>query len=121
MNAAGSTFAVLAAAVHVYAFYLESVAWGAPKTNAVFGVSRGEAETLRLMAFNQGFYNLFLALGVLAGVVFGLPEVSAFALASMLGAAVVLAFSAQRGPRGPLVQGTFPALALLTLLLGRFA
>ena len=74
MNVAGYIFAALAAVVHVYIFVLESILWTAPKTRATFGVkSEEEALTTKPLAFNQGFYNLFLAIvsviGISSGVV----------------------------------------------------
>jgi putative membrane protein len=106
--------AVLAAAIHVYIFALESLMWMNPATRAVFRVRTTEAaETLRPMAFNQGFYNLFLALGVVVGWLMTLYGDAVWvqtgigmmllALASMAGAA--------------LVQGAAPALALVLILL----
>jgi putative membrane protein len=58
---AALVFAALAALVHVYIWVLESLLWTAPRTRAVFGTSEEEAATTKLLALNQGFYNLFLA------------------------------------------------------------
>lgn len=116
-------FTVLAALLHVYIWVLESFRWTEPSTRRTFGVSEADAEVLRPMAFNQGFYNLFLAIITLVGV--GLLKSehwvgSALALAgtgSMLGAAIVLVAHDRRMVRAALVQGTLPALAVLFLLL----
>ena len=48
--------------LHVYIFVLESLQWTAPRTRATFGTTLEEAEATKLLAFNQGFYNLFLAI-----------------------------------------------------------
>jgi putative membrane protein len=61
MIAAALVFAGLAALLHVYIFVLESFLWTAPRTRAVFGTTAEEAQTTKFLAFNQGFYNLFLA------------------------------------------------------------
>ncbi len=62
--------ALVAALLHVGFFYLESIAFARPRTWARFGLAtQAEADVVRPMAFNQGFYNLFLALGVVAGLV----------------------------------------------------
>jgi putative membrane protein len=62
--------AVVASALHVLFFVLESLLWSKPDIHRRFGVgSPSEAAVVRPMAYNQGFYNLALALGVLAGVV----------------------------------------------------
>jgi putative membrane protein len=83
--------------------------------------SAEEAETLRPMAYNQGFYNLFLAFGVFIGIVLTWVDeyrtaglaVMIFACLSMVLAAVVLITSNRRMARAALVQGAFPALALI--------
>ena len=124
MRIAGLVFAALAAAVHVYIFVLESLQWTSARTRAVFGTTAEEAETTKLLAFNQGFYNLFLAvvtgLGVI-GVVQGYTNVGAalvFAGAgSMLAAALVLIASSPAKARAAAVQGAFPALAVALLAL----
>ncbi len=65
---AGLILTGIAALLHVYIFWLESFAWtGAAR--GVFGTSREEAEATRELAFNQGFYNLFLAILVAVGTV----------------------------------------------------
>jgi len=127
---AGCLLAAVAALVHVYIFVLESLRWTAESTRRVFGVrSAADAETMRALAFNQGFYNLFLALGALTGVVLllftGAREagfaVAAFALLSMVLAAVVLVASSPRLVRAALVQGAAPLLAVVLLALGMSA
>src|SRR6201993_1264509 len=97
MITAGLVFAGLAALLHVYIFTMESLTWTAPRTRATFGTTAEEAETTKLLAFNQGFYNLFLAIvsGVgIAAVEMGHNAVGAaliFAgVGSMASAAVVL-------------------------------
>ena len=122
MLIAALVLAGLAAAVHVYIFWLESLAFMTAGRKA-FGVRREDAEIMRPWAFNQGFYNLFLAIGVVAGL--GLrtanPDaglaIIVFAVASMLTAALVLAGSDRSKAKGALVQGLFPALFFGALLL----
>ena len=83
MILAGLVLAALAAALHVFIFYLESFAW-TTRARGVFGTSAEEAEATRELAFNQGFYNLFLAIAVFVGI-------AAFALGSdTVGATLVL-------------------------------
>ncbi|MET0317260.1 MAG: DUF1304 domain-containing protein, partial [Rhodococcus fascians] len=63
MPVIASIFAAVAAALHVVIFFMESVAWTKPAVWRRFGVaSQADADVVRPMAFNQGFYNLFLAL-----------------------------------------------------------
>ncbi|MBC7462208.1 MAG: DUF1304 domain-containing protein [Thermoleophilia bacterium] len=62
--------ASIAAAFHVLAFVLESVLWMHRSVYRRFGVAGdADAEAMRVMAFNQGFYNLALALVVIIGLV----------------------------------------------------
>jgi putative membrane protein len=125
MIAAGLVFAALAAILHVYIFVMESLTWTSPRTRATFGTTAEEAETTKLLAFNQGFYNLFLAvvsgLGI-AAIILRHNAVGAaliFAgVGSMAAAAVVLLLSAPEKARAAVTQGTFPVIAIVLLLLG---
>ena len=123
----GSVFAAIAALIHVYIFVLESVNWTKESTRRVFGVRSAEdAELMKPLAYNQGFYNLFLALGVAAGLVMimliGVVQagyaVALFALLSMVLAAVVLITSNPKLARSALIQGAAPLLGLVFLILG---
>ena len=116
-------FTALAALLHVYIWVLESFRWTEPATRKTFGVSQDDAQVLAPMAYNQGFYNLFLAIITFVGLALLKSEHSvgsALALAgtaSMLGAAVVLVTHDRTMVRAALTQGTLPALAVLFLLL----
>ena len=112
-------FAGLAALLHFYIFVLESLRWTAPRTRAVFGTSAEEAETTKTLAFNQGFYNLFLAVIAVIGIVMvgtGRQSVGAAlifaAVGSMLAAAVVLITSSPDKARAAVIQGAFPLIAV---------
>jgi putative membrane protein len=125
MITAALIFAVLAALLHVYIFTMESLTWTSPRTRKTFGTTPEEAETTKLLAFNQGFYNLFLAmiagLGI-AGIAMGHKAVGAaliFAgVGSMAAAAVVLLLSAPDKARAAVTQGTFAAIAIVLLAIG---
>jgi len=58
---------LLPALIHLYIFVLESFLWGKPRTNQTFGLRPADVEATRPFAFNQGVYNLLLAVAVLAG------------------------------------------------------
>ncbi|SPM43289.1 Uncharacterized membrane protein [Mycobacterium numidiamassiliense] len=125
MITAGLIFAALAALLHVYIFVMESLTWTSPRTRAAFGTTPEEAETTRLLAFNQGFYNLFLAIVSAIGIAeigTGRTAVGAalvFAgVGSMAAAAVVLLLSAPDKARAAITQGTFPLIAVVLLILG---
>jgi putative membrane protein len=130
MNAAfavvGSVFVFIAAVIHLGFFALESVLWSRPSTWRQFGVSnQADADVLRPMAYNQGFYNVFLALGAGIGLVLlgtgfsteGGIAIAMFALSSMVLAAVVLITSNPKMLRGALIQGAAPLLGLVFLVL----
>jgi putative membrane protein len=122
---AGLVFAALAAVLHVYIFTMESLTWTSPRTRKVFGTTAEEAETTKLLALNQGFYNLFLAIvtGIgIAAVAMGHKSVGVAlvftGVGSMAAAAVVLLLSAPGKARAGLTQGTPPAIAVVLLALG---
>jgi putative membrane protein len=122
MITAALLFASLAALVHVYIFVLESVTWTSPRSRKVFGTTVDEAQTTKMLAFNQGFYNLFLAIVTAAGIVaivIGHRSVGAalvFAgVGSMLAAATVLLASSPDKARAAITQGAFPLVAVVLL------
>lgn len=125
MNVAGYIFAGLAAAVHVYIFVLESILWTAPKTRATFGVkSAEEAITTQPLAFNQGFYNLFLAIVSVIGIVIAATGSASVGIAlvlagtgSMVAAGLVLILSSPDKARAAVVQMLFPAIAVVLLVI----
>lgn len=54
--------------MHVYIFCLESIAWTSEHARKNFGTGTvDEASAQRELAFNQGFYNLFLAVVAFTG------------------------------------------------------
>jgi putative membrane protein len=125
MVVVGLVLAAVAALVHVFIFYLESIAWTGPRARATFGTSEEDAQTTKLLAFNQGFYNLFLAVSVLVGIVLvavgatvaGATLVFAGA-GSMAAAALVLLISSPDKAGSALKQGAVPALAVIVLAIG---
>lgn len=126
MIPASLVFAFIAALLHVYIFSMESVTWTRPATWQRFGVaSQADADTTRPLAYNQGFYNLFLAVGALLGIGAVLLGQAAIgwtlifsACGSMLLAAAVLALTGRKYLRAAATQGTTPLLAVVLGLLG---
>jgi putative membrane protein len=124
MLTAALIFAGLAALLHVYIFVMESLTWTSPRTRKVFGTSAQEAETTKLLAFNQGFYNLFLAIvsavGIIA-IVMGHKQIGAAlvlaGVGSMLAAAVVLLAASPDKARAAVTQGVFPLIAVVLLVI----
>jgi len=125
MQIVGLVLVALAAAIHVYIFALESLWWTGERARATFGTSEEDARVTRQLAFNQGFYNLFLAIAVALGVLlfaFGNQLVGTTLIftgaGSMVAAGLVLALSSPAKLRAALVQAAPPALGLLALGLG---
>jgi putative membrane protein len=113
-------FASIGILFHTLAFVLESLLFMRPAVYKRFqSRNEEEAKAARLFAFNQGFYNLFLAAGCLAGLLLwhhGIALVGAtlvmFTCACMLGAALVLLYTSRRMWRPALYQGLPPAMVL---------
>jgi putative membrane protein len=119
--------AALAALVHVWFFAMESLWFMRPSVWRRFGLgSEAEAGTVRSFAYNQGFYNLFLAIGVMAALALLATgnKVSAstlllFACGSMVAAGLVLVSHDRSFARAAAVQAVPPLAAILTLFLFR--
>lgn len=127
MIIAGLVFAGLAAALHLYIFWMESLAWDGAAARRTFGTTDAEVEPTRALAFNQGFYNLFLALAAFAGIIVtaaGAPAVGLTLVltgaGSMLAAALVLLLSSPDKRAAAVKQGFLPLLAVVATVVGLF-
>jgi putative membrane protein len=69
MNLVTQLFAMVAALFHVTAFVLESFLFHRSSVQTFLLGKPEPAAGVRLWAFNQGFYNLFLAAGPIAGLI----------------------------------------------------
>ena len=124
MPLVASLAALLAAAFHVLFFVLESVTFSQPSVAARFGMTTPEQiAAVRPMAFNQGFYNLFLAIGIVgglalvaAGSVDAGRAVVLFACACMVGAGAVLLSTNRRFVRSAAIQALPPLVAIVVAL-----
>lgn len=111
---------LLAAVIHLLIFWMESVGWRRPAVWARFNVAdQAQADANRDLAFNQGFYNLFLAIGAIVGVILIAtgPQVAGYALVfvttgSMLAASLVLLTLGRRFAAAALTQGLAPLIGL---------
>ncbi|GAA1601606.1 DUF1304 domain-containing protein [Leucobacter chromiireducens] len=120
----GLVLAGAAALLHVFIFYLESIAWTSARARAVFGITAEEAHATRELAFNQGFYNLFLAVAALLGALLTALGHQAVGLTlvftgvgSMLAAALVLALSSPDKRAAAFKQGALPLFSVAALAL----
>lgn len=125
MKFVSGTLILLSALIHLLFFKLESLDFMNPDILDRFGLDEVGAEYVRVWAFNQGFYNLFLALGLLVaffllylakkwaqGLILAL-----FILMTMVGAGLVLYYSAPQKALAALIQSGPPLLAILSLAL----
>ena len=117
----GMVAAFLAAALHVFIFYIESFAW-TTRALSVFGIDRESAEVTKEMAFNQGFCDLFLAIEVFVGIaVYFLASPTAgltlalFGVGSMLAAALLLFATSPDKRSAAIKQGFLPLVAAAAL------
>jgi putative membrane protein len=116
--------AVVAALIHLYFFVLESLWFLRPAVWRRFGVtSDADARIVRSFAYNQGWYNLFLAAGVAIGI--GLVAVgdaasgraiTLFACGSMVAAGAVLVAHNSSFLRAAAIQAVPPFIAILAIV-----
>lgn len=123
MNSVGQAAALLAALIHVAIFAMESLFFARPAIRSRFRVGAEDVAAVRPWAFNQGFYNLFLAIGCFTGLILlhASSEPAGRALValtcgSMLGAALVLIGTDRRMARAAALQGLLPLIALILLI-----
>jgi len=116
--------AVVAALVHTWFFVLESLWFMRPTVYRRFGIqSDDEAKVVRSFAYNQGFYNLFLAAGIAVAVALvGTGDlvsgraIALFACGSMVAAGIVLYLFDRRFLRAAAIQVVPPLVAILAIL-----
>lgn len=120
--------AALAGLLHVWIFVMESLIFDRPSIHGRFGVRAQDVPVARPWAYNQGFYNLFLGIGALVGVVVAASGQHGVGLAlvlmgcgSMLAAAVVLLASDRTKAQAAATQGTLPLLAVVTAVVALVA
>lgn len=125
MLAVAVVLTFIAALLHIYIFVLESIRWENETARKTFLISSlQEAKDTKFFAFNQGFYNLMLAIEAIIGAIaliagshtVGLV-LSIAGVGSMLAAAVLLFCTSAPHRGAALKQGTIPLVALIFLLL----
>ena len=116
--------AVVAALVHTWFFVLESLWFMRPTVYRRFGIaSEADAQIVRSFAYNQGFYNLFLAAGIAVAVALvGTGDavsgraIALFGCGSMVAAGIVLYLYNPRFLRAAAIQVVPPLVAILAIL-----
>lgn len=123
MNLVTQVFAVVAVLFHVGVFVLESVLFERPRVQRLLLGRPEPAAGVRRWAFNQGFYNLFLAAGPAIGIIaHHAGNTSAgralviYGCAFMAACGIVLYLSNRKSWRGALAQGAPPLIALIAAL-----
>ncbi|TIH34995.1 DUF1304 domain-containing protein [Subtercola vilae] len=125
MGILATVFVAIAALLHVYIFVMESIQWHQPAIWKRFGLtSQADADTTAPLAYNQGFYNLFLAVGAAVGLVLYYTAareagftLAVFTMASIVLAALVLLSTGRERLRSAALQGTPALLGLVFLLI----
>src|SRR5262245_39566081 len=120
MSAVAEIFAVIAGLFHVSAFVMESLLFHRSGVRRIMTGRAEDVPAVRIWAFNQGFYNLFLAAGAFAGVAAWMTDheivgdtLVLFSCGAMALAGVVLFSSDRRLWRGALGQFIPPAIAVV--------
>lgn len=112
----GATIAVsIVGILHVWFMIIESILWTKPLGRKVFRMSPEKAEITKVLAFNQGIYNGFLAAGLFWGAYSGDSKISVFFLGCVIIAGVVGAVTASKGI---LYVQALPAVIALTFVSG---
>lgn len=115
-------FFFVAAVMHVGFFIIESFLYQKPDGYKFFKISSKDHQATKTWAFNQGFYNLFLALGTFWGLYFVTQKqvmvagvLTGFCGMSMLAAGVVLWLSAPHLRKAAYYQIIPPLLGFISL------
>lgn len=116
--------AAVAALIHLYFFVLESLWFMRPAVWRRFGVtSDTDARIVRSFAYNQGWYNLFLAAGVGIGIELVATgdassgrAITLFACGSMVAAGIVLVANNRSFLRAAAIQAVPPLIAIIGIV-----
>ncbi len=125
----GLVLAAVAALIHVYIFVLESLQWTGDAARRTFDIESPQvAEITKPLAYNQGFYNLFLAIEIALGIVLVIADQRAVGLTlvlvgtgSMVAAGLVLMLSDRSKTSAALKQLLPPFLAILAIVVAQLA
>lgn len=123
MNIFVSICIFITAVLHCLFFKLESIDFMKANVLKKFGLTKDEGTIIKVWAFNQGFYNLFLALGLFFSLFLLNSEqtdkgvlLSSFILLTIIGAGVVLLYSSPKSYPAALLQSLPALIALISLL-----
>jgi putative membrane protein len=115
-------FFFIAALVHIYIFVLETFLFQKENGYKAFKMKKEDHEAVKPWALNQGFYNLFLAVGMFMGLYYvNQLEIKvagamvSFVGFSMVAAGLVLFVTNKKMRKGALVQMVPPLLGFFFL------
>lgn len=74
----------IVALLHIGFLVLEMILWDKPAGRKIFGLSKEDAATTKVLAANQGLYNGFLAAGLIWGLVSAFVSVKIFFLVCVI-------------------------------------
>ncbi len=101
MKAVAITFMGITTLLHIFFFKLESIDFMKPEVLGRFGLTPAAGGYVKTWAYNQGFYNLFLAIGLIYAIFLYMRNdairaraVGGFISLMIVGAGVVLFISA---------------------------
>jgi putative membrane protein len=116
-------FVMISAFLHLIFFKFESIDFLKPSTLKRFNLTPEEGKVVKVWAFNQGFYNLFLAIGLMASIALLNTNfmssgiiLAQFILLTMVGADVVLIISAPKSYKAGLIQAIPATIAFILSL-----
>lgn len=113
----------LSGIIHIYFFILESIIMQRPGGAKFLKVPSHSIDTVKLWAFNQGFYNLFLALQMFVGLYYVnqfKPQIAgplvSFSGGFMVLAGLILFFSSKSSRKIATIQFGPPLLGFFFLM-----
>ena len=88
---------ILVAIIHLYIVILEMFFWTTTYCRRAFGIKSLEfAEETKVLAANQGLYNLFLVVGLIWGLISDNPSIGVFFLSCVFIAGLYGAYSTKK-------------------------
>lgn len=124
MNAVAQIFAIVAGLVYAWAWAMESLLWRRPAVQRIMVGHEEPSPSVRLWAFNQGFYNLCFAAGAIgaviayrAGYAIEGRTLGLYTTACMAALGPVLFISDRTLWRGAIGQTAAPLVAFLALVI----
>lgn len=115
-------FFSLAGIIHIGFFVLESILFQKNGSHKLLGVTESEHAAVKVWAINQGFYNLFLAIGLFTGLSFIFQKqimlagvLTGYCGVSMAASGAVLWFTAPKSRKFALLQMLPPLIGFMFL------